>query len=371
MSTPLPPADETAIGKFFRELQEKLLVMFRDIDVDYQGIPEGYAKTFIKNGQIGLVFLSIIVTLMLIIYAILYRIDKAKLQKVELAYNIETIPFQALDFTNPKYKGKYQYFPIIIFVSLILFLVTSLTILLMIKLSDFKAKGFYFIMAILFLIPTLVFIILYANISKYLKPRNAAKEKINQTFYKYMIDNLSAKSQLSIVPDGGRYGVYPMLKALEIIAKETRDDSDDVKKKKLTKAIVTFTLYKYYLQKSMENYLLEQALTEAFSKYTIKGIDYCKYLPNNLRSLSTVDISKIVLYDRDISSVFTSSIVNGARKNASTILRQINGLLDKFNADENIIKKFMMTNTVIWSIFMIVIGIVLMAAMNYRRSTII
>lgn len=300
----------------------------------------------------------------------MYRIDKAKLTHIDLPYNIETISYQALDFTHPKYKGKFQYFPMIIIISLILFLVTSLIILMMTKFDTIKVKGFYSMITIVYLIPILAFIIMYAKISKYLKPRNQAKEKINAIFYKYMIDDLSAKSQLSVIPDGGRYSVYPMLKALEILANQTRSESEEIKQKKLTKAIVTFTLYKYYIQKSMEDYLLERALTESFSKYAIKGIDYCKYLPSNLRTLTTVDISKIVQYNRDISAVFTSQTVNKARKSASIILREINGLLDNFNVNEDTIKKFIMTNTVLWIITMAIIGIIVMAAMNYRSVTV-
>ena len=366
MSTSEPPIDESAIGRFFRQLQDKLHSLFADIETDLQGVPPGFSKTFIKNGQLIIILLSIVVTIMFIIFAIMYKVDKAKLSKIELPYNTETISYQALDFTNPKYKGKYQYFPMIVIISLILLLITTVLILTMAKFSNIKVKSFYFMMTLLYLIPSIVFIIMYVKISKYLKPRNEAKEKINAIFYKYMIDDLSAKSQLSVIPDGGRYSVYPMLKALEILATQTQFESEDVKQKKLTKAIVSFTLYKYYIQKSMEDYLLEKALAESFSKYAIKGIDYCKYLPNNLRSLTTVDISKIVQYDRNISSIFTSPIVNKARKNASIILREVNGLLDNFNVNEDTVKKFIMTNTVVWISIMVIVGLVLAAAMSYR-----
>lgn len=372
MSTLLPPTDESAIGKFFRQIQEKLLILFGDIETDFRNnIPPGFAKTFIKNGQLGVILLSIVVTIILILYAIFYQVDKKKLKGVDLPYNIQTISYQALDFTHPKYKGKYQYFPIIIIVSLILLLITSLLILIMAKFDTIKVKGFYSILAIIYIIPILVFIITYAQISKYLKPRNAAKEQINALFYKYMMDDLSAKTQLSVIPEGGRYSVSPLLKALEILAKQTENEPDDIKKKRLTKAIVTFTLYKYYIQKSMDDYLLERALAESFSKYAIKGIDYCKYLPNNLRSLTTVDISKIVQYDRNISDVFTSNIVNSARKNASVVLRKINGLLNNFNVNEDTVKRFIMTNVSVWiSIALPVSVIIIMAVMNYRSSAI-
>ena len=370
MSTVSSPQEDTVIGKFFKNIQDKLQYLFADVQTDFQTIPEGSGKMFLKNGQLALIFLYIIVTIMLVVYAVLYRIDKTKLSRIELPYNIETISYQALDFTNPKYKGKYQYFPILLIISLVLLLVVSILILSMVKFTNVKVKAFYFMLAIVLLIPAIVYIILYASISKYLKPRNEAKDKVNDIFYKYMLDDLNAKSQLSIIPDGGRYSVYPMVQALKILAEQTRNETDDIKHQKLTKAIVTFTLYKYYLQKSMEDNLMERALTEIFSKYAIKKMDYCKYLPNNLRSLTTFDISKIVLYNRDLSMVFSSAIVNKARQSASIILREVNGYLDKMIVNEDTVKKFMMTNTTIWIIFMMIISIVLMAAMSFQSKTI-
>ena len=361
------PNEESAIGKFFRQLQEKLQVLFGDIDRDFQGIEPGKIKKIMTNGQLGVVLLYTIVTLMLFIFAIFYRIDKAKLMDIELPYNLETISYQALDFTHPSYKGKYQYFPMMLFVAIMLSLILTIFILIMIKLTDFKVKGFYFMTAILFLIPILIFIILYAKISRYLKPRNEAKNKINALFYKYMIDVLNAKKELSVIPDGGRYSTIPIKNALTKLANEVSIESDDVKKMKLTKAIVTFTLYKYYLEKSMDRYIVQEALL-LFSKYNMKGTDYCKYLPYNLRSLSIVDITNIVLNDRDISSVFTASIINKAKSNANIILRQINQSLNDFDVDEDVVKKFIMTNMIIWTIFLMIIGVVLMPAINYRKS---
>ena len=192
------------------------------------------------------------------------------------------------------------------------------------------------------------------------------RKKKSMIYFKYMIDDLNAKSQLSVVPDGGRYSIYPMVQALKIIAEQTRNEPEEIKQQKLTKAIVTFTLYKYYLQKSMEDPLLERALSEIFSKYTIKKMDYSKYLPANLRSLITFDISKIVLFTRDLSSVFSSTTVNKARQSASIILREVNGYLDKMLVNEDTVKKFMMTNTTVWIIFMMIISIVLMAAMTFK-----
>lgn len=366
MSTVSSLEEESAISRFFKNLNDKLQTLFIDVQTDFQTIPEGSGKLFLKNGQLALIFLYIVITILLIVYAIFFRIDKTKLTRIELPYNIETISYQALDFTHPKYKGKYQYFPIIIFVSVVLFLLVSILLLSMIKFTNFKVKAFYFMMAMILLIPSLIYIILYANISKYLKPRNAAKEKINDLFYKYMIDDLNAKSQLSVVPDGGRYSIYPMVQALKIIAEQTSNEPEEIKQQKLTKAIVTFTLYKYYLQKSMEDPLLERALSEIFSKFTIKKMDYSKYLPANLRSLTTFDISKIVLFTRDLSSVFSSTTVNKARQSASIILREVNGYLDKMLVNEDTVKKFMMTNTTVWIIFMMIISIVLMAAMTFK-----
>ena len=120
----------------------------------------------------------------------------------------------------------------------------------------------------------------------------------------------------------------------------------------------------------MEDPFLEQALSEIFSKYAIKKMDYSKYLPANLRSLTTFDISKIVLFTRDLSTVFSSTTVNKARQSASIILREINGYLDKMLVNEDTVKKFIMTNTTLWIIFMMIISIVLMAAMTFKYKTI-
>lgn len=369
MSTVSSLEETSAISRFFKNIQEKLQFLFNDLQNDFQTIPEGSGKMFLKNGQLVLIFLYIIITVLLVIYAILYRIDKSKLSRIELPYNTETIAYQALDFTHPKYRGKYQYFPILVFVSIALLLIVSVLILSMVQFTNFKVKAFYFMMAIVLVIPSIIYIILYANISKYLKPRNATKEKINDIFYKYMIDDLNAKSQLSVIPEGGRYSVSSMVEALDILKEQVRNESDIIKQQKLTKAIVSFTLYKYYLQKSMEDNVLERALAETFSKYSIKKIDYCKYLPNTLRSLTTIDISKIILFNRDLSTVFPSRIVNNARKSASIVLREVNGYIDKMNVNEDIVKKFMMTNTVVWIIFMMLISIVLMAAMTFQPRT--
>jgi len=367
MSTVSSLEETSAISRFFKNIQEKLQFLFNDLQNDFQTIPEGSGKMFLKNGQLALIFLYIVITVLLVVYAIFYRIDKSKLSRIELPYNIETISYQALDFTHPKYRGKYQYFPILVFVSIALLLIVSVLILSMVKFTDFKVKAFYFMMAIVLIIPAIIYIILYANISKYLKPRNEAKEKINDIFYKYMIDDLNAKSQLSVIPEGGRYSVSSMVEALDILKDQVRNESDIIKQQKLTKAIVSFTLYKYYLQKSMEDTMLERALVETFSKYSIKKIDYCKYLPNTLRSLTTIDISKIILFNRNLSTVFPSRVVNNARKSASIVLREVNGYIDKMNVNEDVVKKFMMTNTVIWIIFIMLISIVLMAAMTFRK----
>uniref|UniRef100_A0A6C0CRZ1 Uncharacterized protein n=1 Tax=viral metagenome TaxID=1070528 RepID=A0A6C0CRZ1_9ZZZZ len=370
MSTISPPQEDNFIGRFLNNLQDKLQFIFNDIQTDYQTIPEGSGKSFLKKGQLALIFLYIVVTILLIVYAIFYRIDKAKLSRIELPYNIETISYQALDFTHPKYKGKYQYFPILLFVSIILVLTISVFILSIIKFTNFKVKAFYFMMAIILLIPVIIYIILYANISKYLKPRNEAKEKINDIFYKYMIDDLNAKNILSIIPDGGRYSNFPMIQSLKILADQTGTETENIKIQKLTKAIITFTLYKYYIQKSMEDYLLERALADTFNKYSIKKIDYCKYLPNTLRSLTTFDISKIVNFTPELSRVFTSNSLNIAKKSANIILREVNGYLDKIHVNEDIIKKFIMTNTIIWIIFMMMISIILIAVMKFQPNTI-
>lgn len=353
------------IGKFFKSIQDKLQFLFRELQTDFQTIPEGYGKMFLKNGQLITIFLYIVITLLVIIYAIFYRIDKKKLSNIVMPYNIETISYQALDFTHPKYKGKYQYFPVIILVSLMLLLTVSMLVLTMVKFTNIKVKAFYFLMTLVLVIPSLIFIILYLTISKYLKPRYKAKENINAVFYKYMIDDINAKSQLSVIPDGGRHSLNPMIEALKILATENRTQTNDIKQQKLTKAIITFTLYKYYLQKSMNDNILENALSEIFSKYSIKKMDYCKYLPSDLHSLTTFDISKIVLYNNEISNVFSTNLVNKARQSASIILQEINENLDKMIINEDTIKKFIMTNTIVWTIFMIIISIVIVAAMSF------
>jgi len=93
-----------------------------------------------------------------------------------------------------------------------------------------------------------------------------------------------------------------------------------------------------------------------------------QYLPSDLHSLTTFDISKIVLFNREISNVFSTNLVNKARQSASIILQEINENLDKMIINEDTVKKFIMTNTIVWIIFMIIISIVIVAAMSFNLN---
>lgn len=368
--TTVSSEDENFVTKFLKNMQDKLHSIFNDLQNDFQTIPDGYGKKILKQGQLGLIFLYIIVTLLIIIYAIFYRIDKAKLNRIEMPYNIQTIAYQAIGFTHPKYKGKYQYFPILIFVCVILALITIIFSLTMIKLDSIRVKGFYFIMAVLLVIPVIVYLILYRNISKYLKPRNQAKNEINNNFFKYMISDSKAILKLSIIPDGGRFSISGMQEALSIIGSNNKKSDNQTKIKELHKVIITFTLYQYYLQKSIEDTLLEQALREIFGGNILKKKDYCNYLPNNLQVLIPYEINKIIQYDRNLSSIFSNNIVNQATQSARITIGNINKHLNKIIIDEDIFKKFIMMNAVIWIIFMTFISIILASAMSFQPKTI-
>ena len=69
MSTVSSLEEESAISRFFKNLNDKLQTLFIDVQTDFQTIPEGSGKLFLKNGQLALIFLYIVITILLIVYA--------------------------------------------------------------------------------------------------------------------------------------------------------------------------------------------------------------------------------------------------------------------------------------------------------------